>query len=62
MTLKSLRRDVVLSCIRQGQWRMAVTVLVMPSGYVLEKQEAVSSKEQRIQRAAERALNFDEAS
>ncbi len=33
---KRIRRDAVLLCLRQRQWRLALTVLAMPAGYELQ--------------------------
>lgn len=39
-----VRRDAVLVCLRQGHWRLALTVLFMPNGYELSKSELKRSR------------------
>jgi len=34
---RSVRRDVVVRLLQQREWRLALTVAVMPSGYSLAK-------------------------
>jgi hypothetical protein len=34
---KKIRRDAALICLRRGQIRLALTVLLVPAGWALEK-------------------------
>lgn len=51
--MSRVRRDVIRVCVRQKNWRMALTVLFLPTGYSLQMTDEEMERRKALRRKAE---------